>query len=181
MVGAADHADVVGAVVLLGKPVVAEPGALGGLDVGEPGPGGPGLGPVDIALVAADVHSGQRARRPAALLAAVAFHAVTRPRAVGVLGVEQRRAARLAAWLVGVGGAAEQGHRGDQRGQQRRRPTWTARNVAGSASPVVAVDGTAEFAEHCTRLLTNMGIVVEWARAVRVSDRVVPRILAFGG
>src|SRR5690606_11001369 len=63
VVGAADHADVVGPVVLLGEVRVLVAGAFGGLDEGEPHAFVPPVLPVHIALVAADVHSVHRRQR----------------------------------------------------------------------------------------------------------------------
>ncbi len=56
VVGAADHADVVRAVVLLGEVGVAVVRPLGGLDVGPLDAAVPEVRPGDVALVAGDVH-----------------------------------------------------------------------------------------------------------------------------
>src|SRR5207245_291495 len=63
VVGAADHADVVRAVVLLGEVRVLVRGALGGLDIGEADAAAPQGRPGHVALVTGDVHAfdgGQR-------------------------------------------------------------------------------------------------------------------------
>src|SRR2546423_13725653 len=62
MVGPADHADGIGTVVLLDETRVDESGAFGCLDVNEFPTRVPGTGPVDVALMPADVVAQRGAR-----------------------------------------------------------------------------------------------------------------------